>query len=157
MFGLDMWLVWFLAGCVIALAEMMIPGFIIVFFGLGCWGAAVVAAIAPEAWAWQIAAFLVVSVSTLVGLRRLAVNLLRGKTGQPRGVASSGIEIGTVIVVDVEMLPWRVGRVRYRGTNWDAKSTVAITAGSQAVIVGVDEINRSCLVIEPVSGKPESN
>lgn len=157
MFGLDMWLVWFLAGCVIALAEMMIPGFIIVFFGLGCWGAAVVAAVAPEAWAWQIAAFLVVSVSTLVGLRRLAVNLFRGKTGQARGIASSGVETGTVIVVDADMQPDRVGRVRYRGTNWDARSNTAIEAGSQAVIVGVDEINKSCLVIEPVSGKPESN
>ena len=31
------WLVWFLAGVAIMLAELALPGFVIIFFGLGCW------------------------------------------------------------------------------------------------------------------------
>jgi inner membrane protein len=34
------WLIWFLAGIAIILAELAIPGFVIIFFGLGCLGAA---------------------------------------------------------------------------------------------------------------------
>ena len=33
------WLVWFLAGIAVMLAELAVPGFVIIFFGLGCWGA----------------------------------------------------------------------------------------------------------------------
>jgi membrane protein implicated in regulation of membrane protease activity len=42
------WLVWFLAGIAVMLAELAVPGFVIIFFGLGCLGAAAVAIFAPD-------------------------------------------------------------------------------------------------------------
>jgi len=51
------WLVWFVVGVVVMLAELAIPGFVIIFFGLGCWGAAVVAVIVPDAHSAQLAVF----------------------------------------------------------------------------------------------------
>ena len=54
------WLVWFLAGIAVMLAELAVPGFVIIFFGLGCWGASVVAAFSPDSYSAQVAVFVIV-------------------------------------------------------------------------------------------------
>jgi len=95
-------------------------------------------------------------VVSLIALRRFAVKMFTGRSEVAAGVGESSIEPGTIIRVDVEVLPARKVRVRYRGTQWDALSDVAIPAGSDAVITGVDDMNRSCLLIKPVSEGPAS-
>lgn len=57
------WLIWFLVGIAVILGELAVPGFVIIFFGLGCLGAAVVAAIVPDAYSTQVVAFLIVSLT----------------------------------------------------------------------------------------------
>ena len=157
MFGLDIWLVWFLAGILVGTAEMAIPGFVIVFFGIGCWGAAVAAAIAPEAYTVQVAVFLVVSVVSLATLRKVAMNIFTGRSEDAQIIGDSSVESGTQIVVDDDFVPGKIGRVRYRGSLWYAKSATFIKAGADAVITGVDETNKSCLVLKPSGDHIESD
>jgi len=65
------WLIWFLVGIAVMLAELAVPGFVIFFFGLGCWGAAVAALLAPDSYSIQVFAFLIVSVASLLTLRKV--------------------------------------------------------------------------------------
>ncbi len=61
------------------------------------------------------------------------------------------VTVGTRITLDQDLEAGRVGRVRFRGTMWDAISEDRIPAGSDAEITGVDKANRSCLKIKGVS------
>lgn len=144
------WLIWFLAGVGVMLAELAVPGFIIIFFGLGCLGAAAVAAFVPEAYSAQVIVFLLVSVLTLLTLRKVAMRIFVGTSHRAENEDVGNIAIGARISIDKDIEPGRVTRVRYRGTNWDAVSEDQIAAGSEAEITGVDKANKSCLKIKGV-------
>ena len=145
------WLVWFLAGIVVILAELAVPGFIIIFFGLGCWGAAVVAFFFPSSYSAQVTAFLIVSVASLITLRKVAMQIFVGRSESIGTDDLGNIPIGSRITLDHDLEAGRVGRVSFRGTMWDAVSEDRILAGSDAEITGVDKANRSCLKIKGIS------
>lgn len=149
-FVFSTWLVWFLAGIVVMLAELAVLGFVIIFFGLGCWGAAVVAVFAPHAYSWQIVVFLLVSVASLLTLRKVAMRVFVGGSEGPLADDLGNVPVGSRITLDRDLEAGRIGRVRFRGTMWDAISEDRITAGSDAEITGVDRANRSCLKIKGV-------
>ena len=145
------WLVWFLAGIAVMLAELAVPGFVIIFFGLGCWGAAAVAVFAPDAYSAQVVVFLIVSVASLMTLRKVAMRIFVGRSEGPETEDLGNIPVGARISLDQDLEAGRVGRVRFRGAMWDAVSEDRIPAGSDAEITGVNKTNRSCLKIKGVS------
>ena len=145
------WLVWFLAGIAVMLAELAVPGFVIIFFGLGCWGAAAVAVFAPDAYSAQVVVFLMVSVASLMTLRKVAMRVFVGRSEGPETEDLGNVPVGARITLDRDLEAGRVGRVRFRGAMWDAVSEALIPAGSDAEITGVDKANRSCLKIKLVS------
>lgn len=145
------WLVWFLAGIAVMLAELAIPGFVIVFFGLGCWGASVVAFFSPNSYSAQVAVFVVASVASLMTLRRVAMRVFVGRSEGRETDDLGNVPLGARITLDQDLEAGQVGRVRFRGTMWDAVSEDRIPAGSDAEITGVDKANRSCLKIKGVS------
>jgi len=145
------WLIWFLAGIVVMLAELAIPFFVIVFFGLGCWGGAVVAFFAPDAYSMQVFVFIVVSVASLITLRKVAMRVFVGQSEGSEIEDMGNVPIGAQITVDHDMEAGRIGRVRFRGAMWDAVSEDKILAGSDAEITGVVKENRACLKIKSVS------
>ena len=144
------WLVWFLAGIAVMLLELAVPSFVIIFFGLGCWGGAVVAVFSPDAYSAQVAAFLVVSVASLLTLRKVAMRVFVGHSEGPGTEGLGNVPVGARVTLDQDLEAGRVGRVRFRGAMWDAISEDRISAGSDAEITGVDKANRSCLKIKGV-------
>ncbi len=141
------WLIWFLAGIGIILAELAVPGFVIIFFGLGCWGGAVAAFFFPEAYSAQVATFLIVTITSLITLRKMAMNIFVGRS-EGAGEDYGNVPVGARITSQQDLEAGRVGRVSFRGTMWDAISEDRIPAGSDAAITGVDPANRSCLKIK---------
>jgi membrane protein implicated in regulation of membrane protease activity len=61
------------------------------------------------------------------------------------------VPLGARITLNEDLEAGQVGRVRFRGTMWDAVSEEQIPAGSDAEIIGMDKTNRSCLKIKSVS------
>jgi inner membrane protein len=150
-FAFSPWLVWFLAGIAIMLAELAVPGFVILFFGLGCWGAAAVAVFAPEAYSAQVVVFIIVSIASLITLRKMAMRVFVGRSEGPETEEFGNVPVGARITLDQDLEAGRVGRVHFRGTLWDAISEERIPAGSDAEITGVDKANRSRLKLRGVS------
>ena len=150
-FTLSPWLVWFLAGIAVMLAELAVPGFVILFFGLGCWGAAAIAVFAPEAYSAQVVVFIIVSIASLMTLRKVAMRVFVGRSEGPDTEDFGNVPVGARITLDQDLEAGRVGRVHFRGTLWDAISEERIPAGSDAEITGVDKANRSRLKIKGVS------
>jgi len=145
------WLIWVLTGIAVMLAELAVPGFVIIFFGLGCWGAAIVAVFVPDAYSWQVVVFLIVSVASLMTLRKVAMRVFVGRSEGPETEDLGNVPVGARITLGQDLEAGRVGRVRFRGAMWDAVSEDRIPAGSEAEITGVDKANRSCLKIKGVS------
>lgn len=145
------WLVWFLAGIAIMLAELAVPGFVIIFFGLGCWGAAIAAFFTPGAYSAQVIVFLIVSVASLLTLRKVAMRVFVGDSEGPVTDDLGNVPVGARVTLDHDLEAGQVGRVRFRGTMWDAVSEDRIAAGSVAEITGTDKANRSCLKIKVIS------
>lgn len=150
-FSFSPWLVWFLVGVAVMLAELTLPAFVIIFFGLGCWGGAIAAAISPDAYSAQVIVFLIVSVASLITLRKVAMRVFVGRSESEGTEDWGNIPVGARITLDHGLEPGRVSRVLFRGTMWDAVSEDRILAGSEAEITGVDKANRSCLKIKGVS------
>lgn len=133
------------------LAELAVPGFVIIFFGLGCWGASVMAFFFPDAYSTQVAVFLIVSVASLITLRMVAMRVFVGRSEGPETEDLGNVPVGARLTLHQDMEAGRVGRVRFRGTMWDAVSEDRIPAGSDAEITGVVKANRSCLKIKGIS------
>jgi membrane protein implicated in regulation of membrane protease activity len=145
------WLIWFLAGIAVILAELVVPGFVIIFFGLGCWGASVMAFFSPNSYSAQVAIFVIVSVASLMTLRRVAMRVFVGSSESQETEDFGNVPVGSRNTLDQDLEAGQVGRVRFRGTMWDAVSEDRIPAGSDAEITGVDKAHRSCLKIKGVS------
>lgn len=146
----SLWLIWFVAGVAIMLAELALPGFIIIFFGLGCWGAAAVAVIAPDAFFAQLSVFLIVSLTSLVTLRRVAMRIFVGRSEGHGSENIGNVPIGARVGIDQDLEPGLTGRVRFRGTMWDAVSEERLPAGSEAEIIGMDKSRGSCLKLKGI-------
>jgi membrane protein implicated in regulation of membrane protease activity len=144
------WLIWFLAGIVVMLAELVVPGFVLLFFGLGCWGAAVAAFFAPGAYSIQVLVFLFVSVASLLTLRKVAMRVFVGDSEGVETDDLGNVPVGARITLDQDLEAGRTGRVRFRGTLWDAVAEERIPAGADAEITGVDKANRACLKLKSV-------
>ncbi|SPD74702.1 conserved hypothetical protein [uncultured Desulfobacterium sp.] len=149
-FTFSPWLVWFLVGIAVMLTELVVPGFVIIFFGLGCLGAAAVAAFVPDSYSAQVSVFLIVSIASLLTLRRVAMRIFVGRSEGQESEDSGNVPVGVRITLDHDLEAGRVGRVRFRGTMWDAISEDRIEAGSDAEITGVDKDNRACLKIKGI-------
>jgi len=150
-FTFSPWLIWFLVGVAVMLAELSLPGFVIIFFGLGCWGASVVAVFFPDTYSAQVSVFIIASVISLITLRKVAMRIFVGHSEGPDADDLGNVPVGSRITLDHDMEAGQTGRVRFRGTMWDAVSEDRIPAGSDAEIVGVDKANRSCLKIKSIS------
>jgi membrane protein implicated in regulation of membrane protease activity len=144
------WLVWFLSGIAVMLAELVVPGFVLLFFGLGCWGAAVAAVLAPNAYSIQVLVFLIVSVASLLTLRKVAMRVFVGGSEGLETDDLGNVPVGARITLDQDLEAGRIGRVRFRGTLWDAVAEERIPAGADAEITGVDKANRACLKLKGV-------
>ena len=144
------WLIWFVVGVAVMLTELAVPGFVLVFFGLGCWGAAVAAAIYPGAHSIQLAVFLIVSIASLLTLRRVAMRIFVGRSEGGESEDTGNVPVGARISLDRDLEPGITGRVRFRGTMWDAVSEDRLPAGTEAEIIGMDKSKGSCLKLKGV-------
>jgi inner membrane protein len=138
-------LFWFFIGLVLLLAELVIPGFFIFFFGVGAWVTALVCLIAEPSTNLQIIIFGLTSVLSLVALRRIiqkklfyhddreSINVEDEFTGK-EGTAVVDFGGGTI------------GKVAFKGTTWMAESKSEIKEGQRIVITSKENMK---LIVEP--------
>lgn len=133
------WMPWFWAALMLLLlvAEVFVSGFLLACFAAGAAAAALVGFLGYDV-AWQIGAFLVVTVLVLIFLRPLSDRLTRSG-----GANTVGIDrvIGKDAVVLVAIDPIAaVGRVRIDREEWQASSAdgIPIPAGAVVKVLSVD-------------------
>ncbi len=139
-------IIWFVVGLVLILMEFIIPGLVIVFFGLGAWVTAIFVSIFPEMAFWvQMMIFTVFSVATLVLLRR---TLKKRFFSNQEGAESEGLDdyIGQKAVVE-KAIKNGEGKILFKGVSWSAYADEDIPEGTNVTIIDKDSIK---LKIKPM-------
>jgi inner membrane protein len=138
-------LFWFILGLGFFLLELVIPGFFIFFFGLGAWVAAFICLIGHHGINLQIIIFAVVSVVSLIALRRI----IKKKFFNSKRTLSDDVEdefTGKEGQATTDFGGMKKGKVEFKGTTWTAESTEEIKEGQRVIIIEKDNFK---LIVEP--------
>ena len=145
---MDAMLIWFLIGAGFIVLELFTPVFILIFFGVGAWAAALVARFFPGI-EQEIITFIIVTIITLVLLRKKMVEIFQGK--QSNINATNFPHIGRQAEVIKEISPKQEGEVSVGGSFWRATASTIIPEGSMVIVLSCAENDELLLIVEPIS------
>lgn len=138
-------IVWFIIGLVLFLLELVLPGFVIFFFGVGAWITALMCLVAEPGINLQVIVFAVTSVLSLLALRKM----IQKKFFYTKEELSQEVEdefTGREAVVVSDIGPGKKGKVEFKGTTWNAESGSVILSGERVVI---KEKENFTLIVKP--------
>lgn len=125
--------VWFIIGLVLFLLELVLPGFVIFFFGVGAWITALLCLIADPGINLQVVVFAVTSVLSLLALRKMIQKrFFYSKEELSKEVEDEFSGKEAIALTDFE--PGKTGKVEFKGTTWKAESSLEIHEGERVVI-----------------------
>jgi len=133
------WWHWAVAGIVLILAELAVPAFVLVWFGLGALVVALLAALTTVGVTAQLFAWLVVSVLLVF----LWFKVFRPESHKTRVGMSAPAMIGEVGLLARDVAPFEKGEVRFQkpllGTDsWPCIADEEIAAGTRVKVVAVE-------------------
>ncbi|MBI1376048.1 MAG: NfeD family protein [Frankiales bacterium] len=139
---MDAWVWWLIATAVLVVGEMLTTSLVLAMIAGGTAAAGVVAAIGGGP-AVQVAAFALVSLALLVGVRPVARRHLRTPFALRTGVASLvGSEAEVVAEVD-----GRDGRIKLSGEVWSARAYDGQSSYAAGTVVHVVEISGATALV----------
>lgn len=140
-------IIWFAIGLILLVAELALPGLIVIFFGLGAWVTALAYLLFDLSFNSQLIVFILSSIFSVVLLRRSLKNRW-WKQRKPINELADEF-MGRTCSVVYTILPGPVGgKVNFKGTTWKAIAKVEIKVGETARIIGKDSI---VLYVEPLN------
>ena len=127
-------LFWFALGLAFFLLEMVVPGFIIFFFGVGAWITAAISLMFDPGTNLQIIIFGTTSLISLLALRRL----IQKKFFYNKKNLSEEVEdefTGKEGIASVDFNSENYGKVEFKGTTWKAESSVPVKKGQPIIVL----------------------
>ena len=122
-------LIWFLAGIVFLALELVLPGLVVFFFGVGAWCVALAVALYPVPLVGQFMAFMTASLLSLLLLRSFFKKVFHGRK-RDTDAMEGGIQAGATGEVIADILPPAPGTVKYGGSFWRATAEVPLVKGT---------------------------
>ena len=127
-------LIWFLIGVVFLVSEILLSGFILIFFTAGCWTVALVTWLLKIELASQIFIFVASSLTLLFTLRKYSLKIFRGKTRESIDEHYTDSKIGKTAMVTNTISPNLPGEIKFMGSFWRANAEEAIEEGQSVLI-----------------------
>ena len=147
---ISLYLVWFLIGAAFLIAEMMVPGFILVFFAGGSWiVAATVFFLDDLNLTTQVVIFIVSSLTLLFSLRRYGLETFKGKS--KGGIDDEFSQVGQKAQVTKAIPIDGLGEIQLGGTFWRATAEVLIEQDQLVIVTGVDPGNGLIMQVKPIN------
>lgn len=147
-------LLWVLAGVAFLLAELAWPGFVLLFFALGAFAAALLASGLGLGAGGQMLSFLAASLAGLLLLRRMFLRVFRGRIHTAAVEGASGLDdigAGKLAVVTRAVGPGTSGEIKFRGSFWRAESAESIGEGESVVILGLAQNDSGAYLVRSAS------
>lgn len=133
-------LIWFVIGLVFLLLEFSMPGFVLLFFGIGSWTVSLLCLILPISLNTQLLLFMIISVASILLLRQWLQKTFKGVFSSKAAPEDIDQIIGKTVRVTKEIRPGIRGKVEFQGSSWDAEADQIIPPDSMAVITGKENI-----------------
>lgn len=135
-------IIWLTLGIIMLVFETFMPGFVILFFGLGALVVSLVCALYNNvSLNMQLLIFIVSSIALLGLLRKTCKNVFTGlfasKNKMPENINSN---IGEKALVIEKIIPARNGKIEFHGTTWDAIADETILENTVVTIVKQDNL-----------------
>ncbi|TRX66484.1 NfeD family protein [Carboxylicivirga sp. M1479] len=125
--------IWFLAGAVLLLLELLIPGVFLLFFGVGAWITSLAVYLFEPSLGIQ---FIIFSITSVISLLFLRNYLLKRLYNMPDPVDDPDDEFaGCIGECILPIKPDEDGRIEFKGTTWNASSETEIEVGSKVKII----------------------
>jgi len=137
--------IWFIIGLALFLLELVLPGFVIFFFGVGAWVTALLCLIADPGLNLQAIVFAVTSILSLVALRKI----IQKKFFYTKDELSKDVEdefSGREAIAMTDFGPGKNGKVEFKGTQWKAEYVTPIREGEKVIIKEKENFK---LIVEP--------
>ncbi len=131
--------VWCAVGILILLFEFFAPAFILFFFGFSAIVVGLLCLIVPFTLNAQLAIFIVLSIVSVVVLRRRFTALFYGKSDF--SVDQSDAYTGKRVTVILPISPEMPGKVAFQGSSWTAMSEDVLCEGDPAMVLRKDNIS----------------
>ena len=133
---MELWIVWLILAAIFIVGEIFTAGFFILWFGVGAAVAALLAFLHVSA-GWQLAAFIIVSLTLFLTSRKFAARVTRE---QPPGIGADRFLSEECFVLEEIDNARNSGRVRLKTEEWRAQSRdgEVIPAQSKVRVVRVD-------------------
>lgn len=131
--------IWFIIGLVLLILEFILPGVVIIFFGIGAWVTTIFILIFGISLNYQLVVFISTSLLSLALLRKFIKTLIYNRKGSD---LESILEefIGKTAVVQSEIKLGSQGKIEFKGSNWEAVSDQEIKKGEVVKIISKDSI-----------------
>jgi len=140
-------LIWFIIGIVLLFAEIIMPGFIIFFFGIGGLTTALITYIINiESVIIQIVIFIISSMLSLVLLRNFFGKLFRGKVDSLKELKHEFIGKRAIVINEIKPNSLK-GKIEFNGTLWEADSDFYIDKDAVVEITGRRDLT---LIVKPL-------
>jgi inner membrane protein len=143
-------LVWFFIGVAFLVAELLLPGFILIFFTMGCWLTALAAGLMGIETSVQILVFMLSSVVFLLLLRRFCIKIFKGEKVETLDDNYVQSKVGKTAVVTKAILPNFPGEIQAMGSYWRAVSDHEIAVGKAVIIEAKASEDGLTLKVKPI-------
>ncbi len=140
-----LWLIWLGVGMLFLILELMVPAFIVIFFGVG----AIIAgatAFFGSSLQLQLVVFGVSSVVLILLFRKTMASTFTGRKADEDDDAESFVGAQAEVVKAIE--PPQTGRIKFQGSFWTAHCSEAVAEGAVVRIVRRDENDINAFVVE---------
>jgi membrane protein implicated in regulation of membrane protease activity len=128
---------WFIAGFLFFLLEFVLPGLILFFFAVSAWFVAILLLFVDLSINTQLLIFLVGSIVTILLFRKWVKKIIFTSR------KSTELEdefLGKTAMAETYIGPGTDGKVDFKGTTWNARSTDFIEMGERVIITGNESI-----------------
>ncbi|MEM7696850.1 MAG: NfeD family protein [Verrucomicrobiota bacterium] len=144
---MDTALIWFLIGLGLIIAEFLVPGVILIFFGIAAWVVGLLDWFGVDSFSTQMWIFGLTSVLLLIFARRFVKDWFRGNESGTGGSDSlDGEFIGKLVTVVKTIPADDFGLVELKGAQWQATAAVELAEGERAIVVSRDTLT---LTVKP--------
>ena len=143
-------LIWFLIGVAFLIAELAVPGFILIFFTAGCWIAAIVVLFMHIKLTSQIIVFIVSSLILLFALRKYSLRIFKGTARSNIDDNYSNSKIGKTAIVTKTIAPNVPGEIKVMGSFWRAVADTKIEYGQSVTIESQESEDGLTLKVKPL-------
>ena len=136
---------WFLLGLLLLILEFVVPGLVLIFFGLGALATGLLVSLVDLPVPVQVLIFALFSVGMLLGLRKWSKPIFYGQSSQSPDEEEL---VGARGRVSRAIRPPEEGRVNLHGVEWTASSDTAVEEGCLVQVCSRDNLT---LHVEQIS------